>query len=54
MVDPTAPSLALRAYQLWEEAGRPSGEDDRFYYEAEEELRKLLELECPLDTDAKK
>jgi hypothetical protein len=47
MAYPTAPSIVLRAYQLWEEAGRPEGRDEEFYFEAEEELRKLLELECP-------
>ena len=50
---PNAPSIVLRAYQLWEEAGRPVGEDERFYFEAEEELRKLLELECPANSDGK-
>lgn len=43
MSDPTVPSIALRAYQLWEAAGRPHDRDEEFYFQAEEELRKLLE-----------
>jgi len=30
---------ALRAYQLWLEAGRPHGEDEEHWYRAERELR---------------
>ena len=41
------PSIALRAYQLWEAAGRPEGRDEEFYFQAEEELRKLLDFERP-------
>lgn len=39
------PNIALRAYQLWDEAGRPEGRSDEFYFLAEEELRLLLEKE---------
>jgi hypothetical protein len=39
------PNIALRAYQLWEAAGRPQGRDEEFYFQAEEELRKLLDRE---------
>jgi hypothetical protein len=39
------PNIALRAYQLWEAAGRPQGRDEEFYFQAEEELRKLLDPE---------
>jgi len=28
-----------RAYQLWEEAGKPEGRDEEFYHQAEQELR---------------
>ena len=45
MSNPTLPSITLRAYQLWEAAGRPKGRDEEFYFQAEEELRKLLQLE---------
>ena len=50
MSDPTMPSIALRAYELWEAAGRPQGRDEDFYFQAEEELRKFLELEGPKET----
>ena len=45
-----APNIALRAYELWDAAGRPEGRSDEFYFQAEEELRKLLEVEQPEDT----
>jgi hypothetical protein len=44
MPDPV-PSIVLRAYQLWELAGRPENRDEEFYFQAEEEFRRLLELE---------
>jgi hypothetical protein len=47
------PNIALRAYQLWEAAGRPEGRDEEFYFQAEEELRKLLEAESPRDSGDK-
>ena len=31
-------SVSARAYQLWDAAGRPEGEADRFWFEAEHEL----------------
>jgi Protein of unknown function (DUF2934) len=39
------PNIALRAYELWDAAGRPEGRSDEFYFLAEEELRLLLEKE---------
>jgi hypothetical protein len=41
----TAPNIALRAYQLWDQAGRPEGRSDDFYFQAEEEFRQQLESE---------
>jgi hypothetical protein len=43
--DGSGPNIALRAYQLWDAAGRPEGRSEEFYFQAEEELRRLLELE---------
>ena len=43
MPDPSIPSIAVRAYELWEAAGRPDGRDEEFYFQAEEELRQFLE-----------
>jgi hypothetical protein len=31
-------AIRLRAYQNWEAAGRPMGENQRFWFEAEREL----------------
>jgi hypothetical protein len=45
MADATVPTITLLAYQLWEAAGRPQGRDEEFYFQAEEQFRKLLELE---------
>lgn len=30
--------IRRRAYQLWEEAGKPDGQDQRFWNEAEQEI----------------
>jgi hypothetical protein len=45
MSESTVPSIALRAYQLWDAAGRPEGRCGEFYFQAEEEFREFLELE---------
>ena len=38
-VDPErAQRLRTRAYELWEEAGRPDGDTERFWFMAEQEL----------------
>jgi hypothetical protein len=39
MHDISEEQIRVRAYQLWELAGRPFGDDDRFWREAEAELR---------------
>jgi hypothetical protein len=47
MSDGSVPNIALRAYELWEAAGRPEGRAEDFYFQAEEELRQLLDaLNC--------
>ena len=51
MSDSPVPNVALRAYQLWDAAGRPEGRAEEFYFQAEEELRKLLEVEAREDGD---
>jgi hypothetical protein len=45
----TEDSIALRAYQLWDEAGRPEGRADEFWFRAEEEFRQLLDAEKDRD-----
>jgi hypothetical protein len=32
--------IRARAYKLWEEAGKPQGRIDEFWYEAEEQVKK--------------
>jgi hypothetical protein len=44
MMSEFSPNIALRAYQLWDAAGRPEGRSDEFYFQAEEEFRNLLEV----------
>ena len=34
--------IALRAFQLWDAAGRPEGRSEEFYFLAEEEFRQLV------------
>jgi len=39
---PTPEAIAARAYQLWEEAGRPTGRDEEFWLHAEQQLQTKL------------
>ena len=36
--EPTKKQVTHRAYQLWEQAGKPEGRDEEFYHQAEREL----------------
>jgi len=36
---PTREVIAVRAYQLWEEAGRQAGRDEEFWLRAEKQLQ---------------
>jgi Protein of unknown function (DUF2934) len=38
MVNPTRMEVVRRAYELWEQAGKPEGRDQEFYLQAEQEL----------------
>jgi hypothetical protein len=43
--------VSIRAYQLWEEEGRPHGRDQAHWFEAERQLRELQatsQVETPL------
>jgi hypothetical protein len=35
MTAPTREQIIHRAYELWEQAGKPDGRDEEFYHEAE-------------------
>jgi hypothetical protein len=37
--NPTGQQIVRRAYELWEQAGKPVGRDEEFYHLAEQELR---------------
>ena len=39
MDNPTREQIIHRAYELWEQAGKPEGRDQEFYHRAEQELR---------------
>jgi hypothetical protein len=38
MAKPSSEQITLRAYEIWETNGRPSGRDQEFYQQAEKEL----------------
>jgi len=49
MAEPTKEQVIHRAYELWEEAGKPDGRDQEFYLQAEQELRNA-DKSSPLRT----
>ena len=40
MTAPTREQIIQRAYELWEQAGKPDGRDEEFYHQAEKELNE--------------
>lgn len=38
MVRPRGIEIVRRAYELWEQAGKPDGKDEEFYHKAEQQL----------------
>ena len=47
MKEPTKEQITNRAYELWEQAGKPEGRDEEFYLQAEQELQEEFKLESP-------
>lgn len=39
VAEPSKQEIDARAYQLWEQAGRPEGQEAKFWHLAEQELR---------------
>jgi DUF2934 family protein len=39
MPEPTEQEITRRAYELWEQSGKPEGKDEDFYHLAQQELR---------------
>jgi hypothetical protein len=42
MQKPAEMDIVRRAYQLWEQAGKPEGRDHEFYLEAQRELTEKM------------
>ena len=38
LAQPTEEQIRKRAFELWEQAGKPEGRDDEFWYQAQREL----------------
>ena len=49
MEKPSRIQVVRRAYELWEQAGKPDGRDQEFYHEAERVLENELAMEIPED-----
>src|SRR5215207_3598758 len=45
MATPKEMDVVRRAYELWQQAGEPSGKDDEFYHQAKKELQEALDKE---------
>jgi hypothetical protein len=45
MAAPKEMDVVRRAYELWQQAGEPSGKDDEFYHQAKKELQEALDKE---------
>jgi hypothetical protein len=43
MQRPAEMDIVRRAYELWEQAGKPDGRDQEFYHQAEQELKNAIE-----------
>jgi hypothetical protein len=47
MPEPARIDVVRRAYELWEQAGKPDGKDWEFYHEAEQALREQSQPPTP-------
>lgn len=45
MATPKEMDVVRRAYELWQQAGEPSGKDDEFYHQAKQEFQEALDRE---------
>ena len=46
---PTDEQILNRAYQIWEQNGKPDGREDEFWHQAERQLRGEELIEAPED-----
>ena len=44
MVKPSEEQIRARAYELWQQAGKPVGREDEFWQQAEQALRETEKL----------
>ena len=51
MAEPKEMDVIRRAYELWQQAGQPSGKDEEFYHQAKKELQGALDNETPAGND---
>jgi hypothetical protein len=51
MTKPKEVDVVRRAYELWKNAGEPSGKDDEFYFQARKELQEELEKQPRRDDE---
>jgi hypothetical protein len=49
MSKPKEMDVIRRAYELWQQAGEPTGRDDEFYHAAKSELQERLDREDSSD-----
>ncbi|MFL5239640.1 MAG: DUF2934 domain-containing protein [Rhizomicrobium sp.] len=47
MAKPAHIEVVRRAYELWQQAGKPEGRDQEFYLQALQELQDALAKEAP-------
>jgi hypothetical protein len=47
MQRPAEMDIVRRAFELWEQAGKPDGRDQEFYHQAEQELKNAIEQAIP-------
>jgi hypothetical protein len=52
LAKPDEEHIRVRAREIWDENGRPSGRDEEFWYQAERELREAEELAKHAGEDA--
>ena len=44
MANPSEKQIRVRAYELWQQAGKPEGREDEFWQQAERALRETEHL----------
>jgi hypothetical protein len=52
LAKPDEDGVRMRAREIWEENGQPSGMDEEFWYQAEREFREAEHLAIHADEDA--